>query len=387
MTESEAHGAAGEAVELLRELVRAPSPNPPGDERAAMTVVRDYLGRIPGIEIEDVGVTPERPMLVATLHGGAGPGRTILFGGHIDTVPAGDGWAREPFGGEISAGRLFGRGASDMKGGIAGFLVALRQLAARRSEWCGTIVAHVVPDEEPGGQLGAELLLKSGRITGDAAIIAEPSGLAVFRAQKGNLFATVTFEGRSAHGSTPELGDNAVSHAARFALDVEQRLAPLLAQRRHELVGRASISVGTIRGGVRTNVVPDECVLTVDRRVLPSEDLEQATSELSRFIDGRGAVTFDHIGAAFETPAEHWLVQAAVDVVNEVRGGEVPVGGLVGSSDARFYAAGAGIPTIIIGPGTMDQAHVPDESVDIDLLISSVAVYRELALRLLGANR
>lgn len=387
MTRPEPHPADEEAVDLLQELVRAPSPNPPGDERAAMTVVRSYLRQIPEIEVEDVGVAPERPMLVATLRGGAGPGRTIIFGGHIDTVPAGDGWTREPFGGEIADGRLYGRGASDMKGGIAGFLVALRQLAALRDDWKGTVVAHVVPDEEPGGQLGAELLLESGRIAGDAAIIAEPSGLTVFRAQKGNVFATVTFTGRSAHGSTPELGDNAVSHAVQFAMDIEQRLAPQLARRRHELVGNASISIGTIRGGVRTNVVPDQCVLTVDRRVLPSEDLGQATRELSSFIDGRGTITFDHIGAAFETPAEHWLVRAAVDVVDEARGGAMPVGGLVGSSDARFYAAGAGIPTIIIGPGTMDQAHVPDESVDVELLSSSVTVYRELALRLLDLER
>lgn len=375
-----------EAVRLLQGLVGAPSPNPPGDERAAIAVARDYLESIPGIEIEDVGVSPERPMLIATLRGGAGEGRTLLFGGHIDTVPVGDGWTRDPFGGQIEDGRLYGRGASDMKGGIAGFLVAMRQLANLRSRWAGTIVAHVVPDEEPGGQLGAEQLLKSGRITGDAAIIAEPSELAVFSAQKGNLFATIVFKGRSAHGSMPELGDNAISHAIRFAGDVERQLAPELRRRQHPLVGRASVSIGTIHGGVRTNVVPDECVLTIDRRVLPDEDIDEAIADLTRFVGDRGTISFDHVGAAFDTPADHWLVRTAVDVVNEIHGTEVPIGGLVGSSDARFYAAGAGIPTIIIGPGSMSQAHVPDEWVDVELLQRSVTVYRELALRLLESR-
>lgn len=371
-----------EAVALLRALIRAPSPNPPGDEHAVQSVAREYLEATPGVSVADHGVRPERPMLVATLEG-AGPGRTIIFGGHVDTVPAGEGWTRDPFGGELRCGRVFGRGASDMKGGVAGFLVALRRLAAMRDELPGTVVAHIVPDEEPGGQLGTGLLLERGLLRADMAIVAEPSELCVYRAQKGNLFARVRVAGRAAHGSMPESGDNAISRAARLAIDLDDRLAPLLATRTHPLVGSATLSIGTIAGGRRTNVVPDECVFTVDRRIVPGERVEEATAELEAFVADRAELDFEHVGAAFDTPEGHPLVQAAVAAVAAVRGHSPPIGGLVGSSDARYYAAGAGIPTVIVGPGSMEQAHVADEWVDVQLVGQSVDVYRRLALTLL----
>jgi acetylornithine deacetylase/succinyl-diaminopimelate desuccinylase family protein len=371
----------GEAVALLQELVRAPSPNPPGDERRVAAVARAYLETCPGVVIEDVGISPERPLLVATLEGRAG-GREIVFAGHLDTVPAGDGWTRDPFGGEVDDGRLYGRGAADMKGGIAGFLVAMRRLALEPDRWSGTIVSHLVPDEEPGGQLGTQILLERGRLHGDAAIVAEPSELRVFTAQKGNIFAAFTFRGRAAHGSMPEHGENAISAAARFVVALEDQLRPRLAEREHELVGHATVSVGTVKGGRRTNVVPDECVVTVDRRLLPGESVDAALGELTALADGRAELTLEHIGAAFETAADHWLVQAARKAVASVRGAQ-SIGGLVGSSDARFYA-GAGLPTILLGPGAMSQAHVPDEWIDVELLGQSVDVYRALALELLG---
>jgi acetylornithine deacetylase/succinyl-diaminopimelate desuccinylase family protein len=321
-------------------------------------------------------------MLVAELNGRPG-GRRLILAGHLDTVPAGEGWTYDPYGGAVSDGRLYGRGASDMKGGIAGMLVALRLLAQERHRWRGTIVGHLVPDEEPGGELGTQVLLERGLIAGDAAVVAEPSELRVFRAQKGNVFAALRVRGKAAHGSMPEHGVNAISAAARLIVDLEERLGPQLAERRHGLVGRATLNVGMIHGGIRTNVVPDECVVTVDRRVLPGERLEDAVAELEQFVGDRAEIELEHVGAAFETPEEHWLVQAAQRAVKEVRGVAPQVGGLVGSSDARFYAAGAGVPTIVLGPGAMDQAHVADESIDVDLLGRSVEVYRRLALTLL----
>ncbi len=370
-----------EVVELLQELIRAESENPPGDERAVQAVVCRYLADIPFVEVEVLERTSRRPIVVATLPGN---GKTLLFGGHVDTVPAGDGWTVDPFAGELRNGRLYGRGAADMKGGVAGILVALRRLARRPLR--GTVVVHVVPDEEPGGELGAGLLFAEGRMVGDAAVIAEPSGLSVFRAQKGNIFAALRTTGRSAHGSMPEHGDNAVSKAIRLAVDLEERFVPRLASRAHPLVGSATLSVGTIRGGARTNVVPDECVVTVDRRLVPGERSEDAMRELEEFVGDRAEVAYEHVGAAFETPEDHPLVQAALVAGERVLGRRPAIGGLVGSSDARFYAASAHIPTIIVGPGTMDQAHVPDEWVEVELLERSVALYEQLALELLADN-
>lgn len=374
-----------DVVGLLRALVRAPSENPPGGERAVQQVVLDYLAAIPSVHVERLEAAPGRPIVVATL-AGARPGRTLIFGGHVDTVPAGTGWTHGPFDAEVVEGRLFGRGAADMKSGVAAFLTALRRLAPRREDLSGTIVAHVVPDEEPGGRLGARVLHERGLIRGDAAVIAEPSGLCVHRAQKGNVFARLRTAGKSSHGSMPDRGENAISKALRLALDLEEGLAPRLAERKHPLVGSATISIGTIHGGVRTNVVPDRCELTIDRRIVPGEREEEVLRELDSFVDGRAELEYEHVGAAFETPEDHWLVEAAGRLVDEAQGRRMPIGGLVGSSDARFYA-GAGIPTIILGPGTMEQAHVADEWVDLDLVEKSVDVYTRLAAELLAPAR
>ncbi len=372
------HPSSSGVTELLRDLIRAASPNPPGDERAAARVILGFLERIPDIEIEDAGVDPLRPMIVARLRCAA-PGPTLLLNGHMDTVP-------DPFGAKVAGGRMFGRGASDMKSGLAGLVVAFGRIAELRGELAGTVELHAVPDEEPGGHLGTEALLRAGRIAGDYAVVAEPTGLSVFRAQKGNVFADVTVRGRSAHGSMPWHGVNAASLAARLLVDLEDRLGPLLAERSHPLVGPRSLNVGTITAGTATNVVPDRCVLGVDRRVLPGESPRAALEELAAFIGDRGTVEATHLGAPFETPEDHPLVVAAQAAVAAVLGGPRPCGGLVGSSDARFYADGAGIPTILLGPGAMDQAHVPDESVPLEEAEASVPVFVELARRLLVAG-
>jgi len=371
------------ATELLRDLIQAASPNPPGDERAAAAVIRGYLAGIPGIEIEDAGVHPARPMIVARLRGRR-EGPALLLNGHMDTVPAGGRWTRDPFGAEIADGRMYGRGASDMKSGLAGLVVAFARLSEMRDELAGTIELHAVPDEEPGGHLGTEALLRAGRIAGDFAVVAEPTGLSVFRAQKGNVFADITVTGRSAHGSMPSHGLNAVSLAARLVTDLEDRLGARLAERTHPLVGPRTLNVGTIAGGTATNVVPDRCVLGVDRRVLPGESPQEALAELAAFVGDRGAVAATHLGAPFETAEDHPLVVAAQAAVASVMGVPRPCGGLVGSSDARFYADGAGIPTILLGPGSMDQAHIADESVPLDEVEASVPVFIDLARRLLA---
>lgn len=375
---------ACEVTGLLARLVRAKSPNPPGDERDAIAVAKEYLESCPGVVIEECGVDSTRPMLIATVEGQKpGPGRSLIFAGHVDTVPAGDGWTRDPWAAEIDGSRLYGLGASDMKGGVAGYLVAMRRLAERRHEWSGTVIGHVVPDEEPGGELGTKVLLERGLLTADGAVVAEPSEMLVYCAQKGNIFASLRTIGRTAHGSRPAEGVNAISAAARLIVDLEETLGPALAERQNELVGYATVNVGTIGGGLRTNMVPDECVLTVDRRVLPEEDLERAAAELREFVGDRAEMTVENAGAAFHTPEDHSLVVSAQDAVATVSGKRSAIGGLTGSSDARFYAA-AGTPTIILGPGVTSQSHVPDEWINLALVAQSVDVYERLALSFLS---
>ncbi|MFN8123715.1 MAG: M20 family metallopeptidase [Thermoleophilia bacterium] len=376
------HPTPGPATRLLHEMVQAASPNPPGDEVAVAEVIRGFLAGVPGVTVEDVGVAPRRPMLVARLEF-ARPGPTLLLNGHMDTVPAGDGWTRDPFGAEIDGGRMYGRGSADMKAGLAGLLVAFGELARRADRLSGAIELHAVPDEEPGGHWGAEVLLAAGRMRGDFAVVAEPTELRVFRAQKGNVFVNVTLTGRSAHGSMPHNGVNAVSAAARLIADLEDRLGAELATRTHPLVGARTVNVGTIAGGTATNVVPDRCVLGVDCRVIPGGTVAEALAELTAFIGDRGTIEPTHLGEPFETPEDDPLVVAAQAAVAASWGEPKPCGGLVGSSDARFYAVGAGIPTILLGPGSLDQAHVPDEWVEVAQVEASVPLYIDLAHRLL----
>jgi len=374
-----------EVTDLTRRLVSAPSPNPPGNEVEVQAVVREYISQRPGLEVAELEATPGRPIIVARLDTGR-PGRTIVLCGHVDTVPVGEGWTHDPFAAEIESGRLYGRGACDMKAGVAATLVALAQLAEQRAALPGGVVeAHIVPDEEPGGELGCAVLLQKGAIAADAAIVAEPSDLAVFRAQKGNIFAAIKVAGRAAHGSMPERGRNAITAASSLIVDIDNRLVPQVREHRHELLGSASINVGTIHGGRRTNVVPDECVVTIDRRLMPGEASDEALDELIDFIGPRGSLSIEAIGAAFETPADHWLVRTAVAAVEDVLGAPAEIGGLNGSSDARFYADGAGIPTIILGPGRMEEAHVADEYVEIKQLGAAARIYERLVTSLLTA--
>ena len=259
-----------------------------------------------------------------------------------------------------------------MKAGVAAVLVALGELARRPERWGGTVVAHLVPDEEPGGELGAQALLRAGRIRGDYALVAEPSELRVNRAQKGNVFAALRLAGRAAHGSMPHNGDNAIVAASRLVVDLEERLAPRLAERTHPLVGAATLSVGRIRGGRATNVVADTCTVSVDRRLIPGETVDGALAELDRFVAGRARLEVENAGEPFETPEDAPLVRAARAAVEAVTGSTAACGGLVGGSDARVYANGAGIPTILVGPGSMDQAHVADEWVAVEEVYTAV---------------
>jgi acetylornithine deacetylase/succinyl-diaminopimelate desuccinylase family protein len=381
---AEDQSIASEVTLLLQRLVQAPSPNPPGDEGDVQRVVREYLDTIHGVNVEQFERAPSRPIIMGRLETGR-PGPTIVLSGHIDTVPVGDGWTHDPFGGVIEDGNLFGRGAADMKGGVAAILVALRRLAGRCDDLAGgTLELHIVPDEEPGGELGTAVLLAEGKIKAHAAIIAEPSELAVFRAQKGNIFAAIRVTGRAAHGSMPEQGVNAITAAARLVLDIEERLAPTVRVHTHQLLGASSVNVGTIHGGRRTNMVPDECIITVDRRLMPDESADIALRELEEFVGSRGVVSLEAAGGAFDTPPEHWLVGAATDAVEQVLGQPAAIGGLIGSSDARYYAQGAGIPTIILGPGAMTQAHVADEHVPTRELPLAVQIYETLAEALLA---
>ena len=387
-------------LELLEALVAVPSVNPPGAAYdAVQAVVTGWLERA-GIPCRLVRVEG-KPNVVAEL----GQGRPrVLFNGHVDVVPAQEqqGWTHPPFRLTRVDDRLFGRGTVDMKGSLAALLVALGALARRGLPGPGSVVVAVTVDEETGGHDGLGALVASGEVRADVAVVAEPTGLQVCPCGKGVLQQRIRVRGRAAHAAFPHLGVNAIEAAAHAVLAL--RGMPRAA--RHPLLGEPTLNVGTISGGTATNVVPDGCQFTVDRRLLPGETLDGVREAMGRSLeqarrrmagaDGRDGAAAGTAGDGlpafavedllvaepFETDPGHPLVRAAVAAVREVLGKEPAVAGFAGFTDARFPAA-AGIPTILLGPGETGQAHRADEHVTLTELVHGAAIFERLVEQLL----
>ncbi|MBU0515119.1 MAG: M20 family metallopeptidase [Proteobacteria bacterium] len=379
-----------EPVSLAQRLVRFPTENPPGNEAGAIEhlaeVVQDW-----GFETELLWTDTGRVNLVARL-GWGNRSRRILFNGHLDVVPSGDqaAWTREPFEGKIADGRLWGRGAADMKGGVAAMLWAARLIQLSKEQpHDAEIVFHLVSDEETGGTHGAKFLVDHGLARADAAVVGEPTGLNVVVASKGAIWSRLNVKGKSAHGSIPHLGENAIERMADLIL----RLGDMPLQGEHPLLGPPTINLGTITGGSKINMVPDRCVLEVDRRVLPGESRQAALGQLTRLVEEFRADTGVEVdleeilyASGYEIDPAEKIVQAALRAAEAVTGEPKEPRGARGFTDARFYFLEAGIPTIILGPGSISQAHAADEFVEIEQLRLSVGLYALIISRFLSGS-
>jgi succinyl-diaminopimelate desuccinylase len=380
---------AGDLVELLQAMVRLPTINPPGDGYEAF--VHDFasrldalgyateLHRVPEEDLETLapqGQGLPRPNVLATLHNGPGP--TVHLNGHYDVVPVGNDWTRDPFGGELTDGWIYGRGAADMKSGLAAQVIAVEAL--KRTTWAGRIVQSAVPDEETVGVRNAGMgwLVEQGLIEGDALIITEPFGPdGVGIGHKGAIWGEITLHGKQAHGSSPRLGVNAVEAMARYLTQIDTDLRPLLENRITELgvtppEPHSTLSFDTIHGGAATNIVPDRCVVTFNRRLLPGEDLDEAREELLAPLKTLG-IPYDY-HETYSTPPtlvgeEEPVVQAACRAVRDL-GLEPRILISAGSDDQRFVVQGAGITnSLIYGPGTTGLSHVSDERISVEDLV------------------
>jgi succinyl-diaminopimelate desuccinylase len=380
---------AGDLVELLQALVRLPTINPPGDGYEAF--VHDFASRLDALGYATaVHRVPEedldtlaphgrglpRPNLIATLANGDGP--TVHLNGHYDVVPVGNDWTTDPFGGALTDGWIYGRGAADMKSGLAAQVIAVEAL--RRTDWAGRIVQSAVPDEETVGVRNAGMgwLVEQGLIEADALIITEPFGPdGVGIGHKGAIWGEITLHGKQAHGSSPRLGINAVEAMARYLVAIDTDLRPLLSERVTELgvtppEPNSTLSFDTIRGGAATNIVPDRCTVSFNRRLLPGENLDEARDELLRPLKALG-LPYDY-HETYSTPPtlvgeEEPVVQAACRAVRDL-GLEPRILISAGSDDQRFVVQGAGITnSLIYGPGTTGLSHVSDERISVEDLV------------------
>ena len=315
-----------------------------------------------------------RPNLIGTLNRGDGP--VVHLNGHYDVVPVGNDWTRDPFGGELDDGWIYGRGAADMKSGLAAQVIAVEAL--RRTEWAGTIVQSAVPDEETVGVRNAGMgwLVEQGLVKADALIITEPFGPhGVGIGHKGAIWGEITLHGKQAHGSSPRLGVNAVEAMARYLAAIDRDLRPKLDARTTSYgvtpdEPRATLSFDTIRGGAATNIVPDRCTVTFNRRLVPGEDLDEARRELLAPLEGQHYDYRETYSTAPVLVSEHEpVVQAAIRAVKQL--GLTPELLIsAGSDDQRFVVNGAGITnSLVYGPGTTGLSHVSDERISVEDLV------------------
>jgi acetylornithine deacetylase/succinyl-diaminopimelate desuccinylase family protein len=369
-----------ELIDLTTRLVQISTENPPGNEKAAAQFLKPLLSKM-GFKIKTVLSPKGRWNIVAESRWGKG-GRTLIFNGHLDVVPAGNPsqWKYPPFKGTLSKGRIYGRGASDMKSGIASFIHALSTIERSKMPLHqGAVVLHLVSDEESHGRQGMGFLTQKEGIRGDAALVGEPTDLQPVIAQKGALWLRISTLGKSAHGSRPHLGVNAVEKMMKLM----EQLNSIALETEHPLLGKPTLNVGTIQGGTKINIVPDRCEIEADRRMLPGEKKEEVLEKIKETLDSlRSQDPFfqyrmEEIDFAepCEVNPEEEIVKIAVEAIQEVMGKKPSLRAFSGFTDSRFYINQCHIPTLIFGPGEVDQSHTTDESVEVEALVQAARIY------------
>jgi acetylornithine deacetylase ArgE len=377
---------------LLRDLVALPSVNPMGRPNPGPECfehqVSDYLEKLfqaLRVPCERQAVAPQRDNVVARWEP-PGARRTLLLEVHQDTVPV-DNMTIDPFGAKVDGGRLFGRGACDVKGGMAAMLAAFARLVNEKPARAARVVLACTVDEE-FTFTGVTRLVQAG-LKADFAVVAEPTKLAIVHAHKGAVRWRLSTAGRSCHSSSPEQGINAIYRMGRLLGGIEHFADRLRASRRDPVLGPPTLSVGRIEGGASVNTVPDHCHIEIDRRTIPGEDPRQAPGQLEAFLRGEGGIDFPFVchapsmitGALGpENSAE--LVTLLAASIDEVCGRH-SITGVPYGTDASSIAA-AGIPSVVFGPGDIAQAHTCDEWIALDEVAQASDILYRLACRVGG---
>jgi acetylornithine deacetylase/succinyl-diaminopimelate desuccinylase-like protein len=360
------------AVELLAALVRIPSVNPHGvpgveepGEKACAEYIAEFLRRC-GAEVELREVLPGRPNVIGRFPVDR-PGKPrIVLAPHTDTVSVA-GMTVAPFGAVIRDGRLHGRGASDTKGPMAAMLWALHNLGESiRVLPCEVWFAGLIGEE--AGQHGAHHFVRENRV--DFALIGEPTGLDIVYTHKGSAWLALETGGIAAHSSRPELGVNAIQKMLGLLEFVSGELTREFAGIHDPVLGAPSVSIGTISGGTKTNIVPDKCEATVDLRIVPTQANADFTADLRRRLlahcpDARIDI---RLSQPLHTPRENRFIQ----ILEEIGGRCV---GAPWFCDAAVFA-NAGIPAVAAGPGSIAQAHTEDEWIALDEFERGIEFYR-----------
>lgn len=395
----ELNGSLQRLIQMTQALVRTASPNPPGDTTEIARVVGALLAEIPGIDIRRFEPEPGIVSLVGRIRARR-PGRRLIFNGHLDTFPIGDaaGWSVPPLGGTMQDGRLYGRGVSDMKGGVACSILAASLLAERRAAWQGEIVLTLAGDEENMGSLGTGYLLNHvPEAHGDANICGDVGSPMVVRfGEKGLLWIEVEASGVAAHGAHVHKGINAIDRL-RTALDRIKELEnlpvampasvlnaieaavtvsePLSGEGEADTLKRVTVNIGTIEGGISPNLVPAHAIARADIRLPVGVTINQLEQALAEKIGSMPGLTWRPL-RRFEpnfTEPTHEIVVRVRTAAAEALGKMPAVNMRVGASDSRWYRQ-HGVPTVVYGATPFNMGG-PDEHILIDELLTVAKVH------------
>lgn len=344
------------ALELTQELIKIDSCNPPGGEAQVVEFLSPLLAEA-GYELTLDEFAPGRPSLIASQSWGPEP--PLCFSGHLDTVPLGsEAWNHNPLEAQIEEGRLYGRGASDMKSGIAAMVVAARCLAAAKPSRSGLVLALSAAEET--GCEGSFHLAKHPEVLGGAAavLVGEPTANRPLLGHKGALWLRVSWQGKAAHGSMPHLGDNAAIKAARGALALHEHdfgVSP------HPYLGAATLNLGIISGGHKVNIVPDRAEVRADLRTLPGQSHDKMAAAVAALLPEAQIERFKDAEAIWSEPDDPWVSSVFAIAAKYLGEPPQPAGAPYFTDGSALKGALGGAPTVLLGPGQAETAHTVDE--------------------------
>jgi succinyl-diaminopimelate desuccinylase len=403
-----------DVVHFCSKLIQAGGENPPGDVSKGAEIVEAFLTER-GVSFKRYEPVKGHANILATV----GKGKpAIILCGHIDVVPAGDhkNWNIPPYSGRIEEGTIVGRGASDMKSGIAAMLMTAATLKQVEGKLGGTAVFAAVCDEETGGPAGAIWLLKNHKLAGDVCLITEPtgylrSGYSVIAGERGNLWIRLTAKGKPAHGSTPAFGKNAILSLTRFSNKIYAlekttvktpkdaktlvkngknnmtRIAKNMGIKPQELtraLDHYTVNLGTIHGGTKVNVVPDRCKAEFDIRV-PAGGNPDAVEEFVKLIlpEDIECEVITRTLASY-TPADEPLIKILQTHAKNALGYKPPASYAAATSDAHTFREMLKTPTVSFGPGYADVYHADNEFVRAKDVVDAMKVYTHAIIDYLG---
>lgn len=376
-----------ELVEILKGLIRVPGHvNCISQEKEISNLTAEILKR-ENIDTELQEVEPSRLNVIGKISG-KNKSKSLVLNGHLDTVPPNDSMkSYEP---KINDGKVYGLGASDMKGAVAAMLYSLIIIKRKDIELDGDLYFTGVIGEESGGT-GTRFLINSG-FRPDYFIIGEPTELKIVNSHKGCFLLDVIIEGKAAHASMPEKGANAIAAMGNFIYKINKEYIPELNKRIQKGLGSPTINFGIIQGGKKVNVVADKCVLQIDRRWIASETNEQLAMEIEKFlidvcIENKDLKFYtvqklppDGYFGPFYFPENNEFVSICKDAVS-MTGRKPLMSSMTGWTDGATILH-AGIPTLILGPGSAEQAHTADEWISIREVIDAVKIYLSLIFKI-----